>query len=112
MLFSILKTLEDAEQEYRRESPEWKKKEEAYRQWQKDKTSESQARARKNRRREDKDDGTAFDKMDYLQEDAGKDNCIWASFDSQAPIERFSFADSINISKDELEKLIDSLAYH
>ncbi|TDZ15078.1 putative helicase [Colletotrichum orbiculare MAFF 240422] len=113
MLFGILKTLQDAEQEYRQDSPEWKKKEKAYLQWQKNKVSEKPAKVKKSRgRRDDKDDGTAFDKMDHLREDAGKEDNIWASFDIDAPIEKFSFADSVKISKEELEKLIKSLAWH
>ncbi|KAF9871134.1 DEAD/DEAH box helicase [Colletotrichum karsti] len=112
ILFEILENLETAEENYRQTDSEWNKKLQSFRKWREGQKSRKQAKSsRVSNGREDDDDGTTFSKMDQLVDDASQEASPWASFNPEAPIERFSFADSTKISTEELEKLISSLAY-
>ncbi|KAH0428180.1 DEAD/DEAH box helicase [Colletotrichum camelliae] len=112
ILSKVLQRLENAEEKYRSESPEWHKKLKAYRKWQ-DGLAAKKPKSTKasGSRQEDKDDGTAFGKLDHLREDSSQEASKWASFDPSAPIEQFSFADSTKLSKEELDEMIDNLTY-
>ncbi|KAF0322393.1 DEAD/DEAH box helicase [Colletotrichum asianum] len=112
ILSEVLQRLEKAEEKYRAESPEWHKKLRSYQKWQ-DGLAAKKSKSTKSSgsRRDDKDDGTAFGKLDHLREDSSQEASQWASFDPSAPIEQFSFADSTKLSRGELEEMIDNLAY-
>ncbi|KAJ0305409.1 hypothetical protein Brms1b_010819 [Colletotrichum noveboracense] len=112
ILSEVLQRLEKAEEKYRTESPEWHKKLKAYQKWQ-DGLAAKKPKSTKafGSRRDDKDDGTAFGKLDHLREDSSQEASQWASFDPSAPIEQFSLADSTKLSRGELEEMIDNLAY-
>lgn len=109
ILSAVMEALDNAETRYRK-SEEWAKKMQEFQDYKEKKLLESKSKPSVNTR-EDKDDGTAFDRLDYLREEASKGISLWDSFDPDAPIDRFSFADSSKITKVELEKLFASLKY-
>ncbi|KAF6835307.1 dead deah box helicase [Colletotrichum plurivorum] len=107
ILSAIMETLNDAETTYRK-SGEWAKILRDFQAYNEKKLMESKIRPPVNTI-EDRDDGTALDGLDYIREATNKEFSIWDSFDPDAPIDRFSFADSAKITKPELEKIFRSL---
>ncbi|KAF6783589.1 DEAD/DEAH box helicase [Colletotrichum musicola] len=110
ILSTIMEVLDEAETRYRK-SEEWAKKLQDFQAYKEKKSIESLTRPHVNIRGDggDKDDGTAYDRLDYLREEASKEISPWDSFDPDAPIDRFSFADSSKITEVELEQIIASL---
>jgi ATP-dependent RNA helicase DDX60 len=111
ILVKVLETLETAEQEYRETSTEWKVRVNNYERREAQR-ARKQAKTPKatGSRRDDKNDGTASSKMDNLREDASQEASPDASFDPNAPIEQFSFADWTKTSTQELDALIASMS--
>ncbi|KAH7313698.1 hypothetical protein B0I35DRAFT_355734 [Stachybotrys elegans] len=110
ILVTVLRILEHAEQKFRDTNPEWKKKVKNHelREAQRAKTKAKAPKAAG--RRDDKDDGTVLDKTERLR-DESQDAFPESTFDPEAPIEQFNFADSTKISAQELDELISSLAF-
>ncbi|KAL0940461.1 DEAD/DEAH box helicase [Colletotrichum truncatum] len=111
ILVKLQETLRKAEKTYRTSDPEWKRRLSNYNEWQNAQKIKKRAKAPKETgtRRKIETDGTSFDKMDHIREDASQEASKWASFNPAAPIDRFSFADPHKISREELESLIENL---
>ncbi|KAF6794637.1 DEAD/DEAH box helicase [Colletotrichum sojae] len=107
ILSAIMETLNDAETTYRK-SGEWAKILRDFQAYNEKKLVESKIRPPVSTI-EDRDNGTAVDGLDYIREATNKEFSLWDSFDPDAPIDRFSFADSAKITKPELEKIFRSL---
>ncbi|KAI0008241.1 P-loop containing nucleoside triphosphate hydrolase protein [Xylariaceae sp. FL0662B] len=104
ILVTLLKSLKSAEDEYQQTSPEWKIKIAEFEKWKNARTKTPKLP----RSRQVKDDD-GFSKLDLLREDANQEASPWDSFDPDAPLSQFSFADSTKISNTELEERLDTL---
>ncbi|TIC97855.1 putative helicase [Colletotrichum higginsianum] len=120
ILFKLLQLLEDAEQKYRDNNPKWAKTMVAYIKWkeaQDSKAAKKGAKASKingtTNSREDvnaaKDSGAAMTHADFARDDANREISPWESFDPEASLPQFSFADTAKITQEELEERIRSL---
>lgn len=103
--FSVLARLEKAEQRWKESSREWEKKMAEYNDWKndasrRDKISKKQLKA---------DAGAS--KMDMVREAASKDVHPMESFNPEAPLPIFSFADHSKLLPSELEKYVESLEW-
>ncbi|KAM3510492.1 hypothetical protein MY11210_005842 [Beauveria gryllotalpidicola] len=106
----LLDQLERAERAWKNYSPEWAKKVADYKTWKKTKSriqenkTEGKKRPGKSRGQDDEE----MSKIDMMRE-ASVEASKWESFDPEAPLDRFSFADGKKISNSELEPLIERL---
>ncbi|GJC89533.1 putative helicase C694.02 [Colletotrichum liriopes] len=121
ILFKLLQLLLDAEQKYRDNNPKWAKRMAAYIKWkeaQDTKAAKKGANASKisgtTNSREvvhaAKDSGAAMTHADIARDDANREISPWESFDPEAPLPQFSFADTAKITHEELEERICSLS--
>jgi hypothetical protein len=108
LMSKVLSTLQAAESDYRETDPLWKKKLRDYENHQ-NRAAKTKVKAPKKGSR--KEDGSAPSKLDLIRDEASKEVDPWLSFDPDAPIEEFSFADSTKVSKLELNKMIHALRY-
>ena len=101
MVSHILETLEKAEEVWREESPEWKRKIDKWEAW-KTRQKNKERLAQKAARKRDPDD-------ERLQEGEGQS---WESyFDPEDPSPQFSFAGTSSYRKEELLADIGSLSW-
>ncbi|OTA76381.1 hypothetical protein M434DRAFT_402525 [Hypoxylon sp. CO27-5] len=107
----LLKTLESAETKYRNNSPAWKRKLAEFEKWKKARTK-TQGKTEKFLRSRQGDDSEGMSKLDMAREMGSQDESPWNSFDPEAPLPEFSFADMTKISKEELEERLDTLKFH
>ncbi|ORY63865.1 uncharacterized protein BCR38DRAFT_433323 [Pseudomassariella vexata] len=108
-MLSVLELLQEAEQKYRDTSKEWAKKMVAYEDWKKSKTKMKKVVGKVGKSKDQ--DASATTKADLAREEANQEANPWASFDPEAPLPEFSFANTTKISKEELEQRIHSLRY-
>ncbi|KAI1413491.1 P-loop containing nucleoside triphosphate hydrolase protein [Hypoxylon sp. FL1857] len=111
LLGTLLKTLQLAEEKYRDTSPVWKAKISEFEKW-KRACSKTQGKAEKALRNRKGEDGKGLSKLDMAREIGSQEESPWNSFDPDAPLPEFSFADTTKISKAELEERLDTLQYH
>ncbi|KAI1139261.1 P-loop containing nucleoside triphosphate hydrolase protein [Hypoxylon sp. FL0543] len=111
LIATLLKILRSAEAKYRDNSPAWKKKVAEFEKWKKAQ-SKTQGKAEKFLRSRQGDDNEGPSKLDMAREMGSQDESPWKSFDPDAPLPEFSFADTTKISKTELEERLDTLKYH
>ncbi|KAM3499417.1 hypothetical protein MY10362_007323 [Beauveria mimosiformis] len=106
----VLAQLQRAETAWKKRSPDWAKKVADYKAWKKTKSriqenkTEGKKRIGRSRGQEDKE----MSKIDMMRE-ASVEASKWESFDPEAPLDRFSFADGKKISNSELKPLIERL---
>ncbi|KGQ09019.1 putative helicase [Beauveria bassiana D1-5] len=106
----LLAQLERAETAWKKCSPEWAKKVADYKAWKKTKSriqenkTEGKKRPGKSRGQDDEE----MSKIDMMRE-ASVETSKWESFDPEAPLDRFSFAEGKKISNSELKPLIERL---
>ncbi|KAI0114216.1 P-loop containing nucleoside triphosphate hydrolase protein [Hypoxylon sp. NC0597] len=111
LLSILLKTLQSAETKYRDSSPVWKRKLAEFEKWKKAR-SKTQGKAEKFLRSRQGDNNEGMSKLDMAREMGSQDESPWNSFDPDAPLPEFSFADMTKISKTELEERLDTLKFH
>ncbi len=105
----ILQTLTLAESKYRKTDSAWIAKIVEFEAW---KATREAARAKQAKKkastkatgRRGEDDGDGQGKAHSERETASRDVSRWESFDPDAPLARFSFADTTKISNEELEE--------
>lgn len=102
ILFTVLHSLDTAEQRYRVTSPVWKKKMSDFAKW-RAADSKSQARPSRSVRQ------PGMTKADSVREKAELEQSPWSSFHPDDPLAEFSFADMTKISRDEFEDLLAPL---
>jgi superfamily II RNA helicase len=109
-LFGLLETLENKEVEYRKTSLEWAAKVAEFEKW---KRSREKAKFKppKPTRKGKGDDEEGTSRLDLAREEANRETSPWESFDPDAPLAEFSFADMTKISKEELESHLSSLRW-
>jgi superfamily II RNA helicase len=106
-LFDVLTT---AEKKYRATNPAWIAKMAAFEAWKKVQEAGGKAKNPKKastKRRED--DGDEQGKALSARDAANRDVSKWESFDPDAPLAQFSFADNTKISKEELEERLKTI---
>lgn len=109
-LHAVVSQLERAEVVWKGASPQWIKKLSEYNTWQKQDAAQK-ARAEKlqtkpsKSRSQDDDASSNIDRMRQGSAEPSK----WASFDPDAPLEMFSFADHTKLSNSELDDFISTL---
>ena len=110
----MLKRLERSEETYKATSPAWQRKIETWRSYkklleQKEKKSSSQKKSERRRRNDDDDDPRAS-KSERMKEDSElTSSSEWASFDPEAHLDQFSFADPRKVELAELQKFCEKL---
>ena len=101
-VYSLLAELEEAEEEWRESSPEWKEKMRAYEFWLARAKQREKQKERAAKQRPDEGDGP---------QDTAPDISWEASFDPSEPSKDFSFAGNyVNVSKEDVDNEIARLA--
>lgn len=105
--FRLLQDLTHAEESFQSSNPEWKRKLAKFEQWKKatEKTEALNKNGSKAKSKGKRDDDDVDD--DHLREDPSS----WATFDPDAPLPQFSFADETKLTKSELNETIYSLRF-
>ncbi len=108
VLKQVLEQLERAENQWKRTSPEWAKTMASFRGWK----LQSKLQAKKTtslriEKGQDKDDRVS--KADVAREEGNREHSRWESFNPDAPVGMFSFADQTKLDTATLEKAISRL---
>ncbi|RYO90005.1 hypothetical protein DL764_008518 [Monosporascus ibericus] len=106
----LLDNLERAEDLYR-EGSEWKAKMAEFEKWKKA-NSKIQAKSAKQASKRQSKESEGLNKFELLREKATQEDSPWKSFNPDDPIVEFSLADNTKISKEELDKRVDTLEGH
>lgn len=109
-LAGLLSTLEETEAEYRKNSSDWASKVADFEKWKKAR-EKSKFKPPKATKKGKGDDEEGNSRLDLAREEANRDTSPWESFDPEAPLAEFSLADHTKISKEELEKHLNSLKW-
>ncbi|KAK3987235.1 hypothetical protein QBC44DRAFT_331951 [Cladorrhinum sp. PSN332] len=103
----VLGVLITAETQFRETDPVWIRKMTAFREWEKARDARLAKTATKKvtskRKGDDEDDGP-LGKAESAREEASQDGSTWASFDPEAPLAQYSFADTTSMTATELEE--------
>ncbi|KAJ3492609.1 hypothetical protein NLG97_g5275 [Lecanicillium saksenae] len=108
----VLRQLEQAEDAWKESSKEWTKKLSEYNAWKKSR-SEGKPPNQNTKERpslKGEHDSENMSKIDMLR-DSAVEVSKWDSFDPDAPLDRFSFADGKKIAESELDKLIERIKH-
>lgn len=106
----LLNTLETAEKVFKKDDRTWAAKMALFERWKsnfesmKRKTSKAPKTTGKRQ-----DDGEKPSKSEQQRDDANRETSKWASFDPDAPLSQFSFADTTKMTQTEVKERIDSL---
>ncbi|KAK3352620.1 hypothetical protein B0T25DRAFT_189350 [Lasiosphaeria hispida] len=105
----LLGTLRAAENKYRETTPAWISKMADYERWRKAREAAKAKGAKKPaaRRRDDEDGGS---KADQARDEASRDTSKWDSFNPEAPLPQFSFADTSKMSNFEFEERMRTMS--
>jgi ATP-dependent RNA helicase DDX60 len=121
---TIMKELEEAEEKFRKTNPKWLEKLEVFKEWQAKKESVAST-AKKSKRKQattssgdngqkgSRDGGShkGSSQRERMMEDASAEYSKWESFDPNAPIDEFSFANQHQLLPSEFKELEDQLIY-
>ncbi|KAK4465798.1 hypothetical protein QBC42DRAFT_167955 [Cladorrhinum samala] len=102
----VLGVLIAAETKFRETDPTWIRKMDTFREWEKARDARLARTAKKaptKRKGDDEDDGP-LGKAESARDEASQDGSAWASFDPEAPLPQYSFADSTSMTASELEE--------
>lgn len=104
----ICAMLVESETEWKDNSAEWAQKVKDYEAW---KRSEDNQQSRRvvQRNRGDGGDDSRMSKQEQLREEANVETSRWASFNPNAPLDRFSFADATKMQALEANEMIRPL---
>ncbi|KJZ77816.1 hypothetical protein HIM_02993 [Hirsutella minnesotensis 3608] len=109
-LETVLKHLVKAEQFWKKSSLEWAKKINRYETWRKTQAEDARSEKQTSSKGQKKDNQECS-KQDKIRDEASKETSSWASFDPEAPIAEFSFANYSKTAAHELEEHIAKLNY-
>ncbi|VUC37465.1 unnamed protein product [Clonostachys rosea] len=104
--------LEEAESLWKASSPEWARTMDRYEAWQRNKKNpvKESKKAKAPQRAKNKDgDADKLSKMDIVQSEASIELSPWDSFDPDAPLDQFSFADNVKLQRSEVNEYLDKL---
>lgn len=105
-LFDVLIT---AEKKYRATNPAWIAKMASFEAWKKVQEVSGKAKNPKKASTKRQDDGDEQGKAHSARDAANRDVSKWESFDPDAPLAQFSFADNTKITKEELEQRLKTI---
>ncbi|KAI1213214.1 P-loop containing nucleoside triphosphate hydrolase protein [Annulohypoxylon truncatum] len=111
LLKTILETLESAETKHKQNSAKWKGTIAEFERWRRI-HSKAQGKAEKLLRGQQGKDDEGMSKADMMREMASQEQSPWASFDPDAPLSQFSFADTTKMTQAELDERLDTLRGH
>ncbi|KAL7915248.1 hypothetical protein GGI35DRAFT_466787 [Trichoderma velutinum] len=97
-----------AEKEWKDNSAEWAQKVKDYEAWKRSDDSQQSRRVVQRNRGDDGDD-SRMSKQEQLREEANVETSRWASFNPNAPLDRFSFADTTKMQVLEANEMIRPL---
>jgi superfamily II DNA or RNA helicase len=110
-LAGLLKTLEDTETEHRNSSQAWAAKVAEFEKWKKSREKAKFKPPKATKKGKGGDDEEGNSRLDLAREEANRDTSPWESFDPEAPLPEFSFADTSKISTEELDRHLDNLKW-
>ncbi|CAH0053142.1 unnamed protein product [Clonostachys solani] len=109
----VVAKLKEAEDLWKESSPEWRRTMDRYQAWQRgnEKRPGNESKKTKASLKTKNKDGDAdkLSKMDIIQSEASIELSPWDSFDPDAPLDQFSFADSVKLQLSELNEHLDKL---
>ncbi|KAK5987164.1 putative helicase [Cladobotryum mycophilum] len=105
---ALLEQLESAEEQWKSKSTEWTQKLEQFELWKKSNTKKPKVIVL-SRSRDPAGDGAKVSRLDLIREEASFESTPWESFDPDAPLGRFSFADATRMLPSEVEESIKPL---
>lgn len=103
----ICAMLLESEKEWKEDSVEWAQKVKDYEAWKRSEASQPSRRVVQRKRGEGSDSGMS--KQEQLREEANVEISPWASFNPNAPLERFSFADTTKMQASEANEMVRPL---
>ncbi|KPM36666.1 putative helicase [Neonectria ditissima] len=106
----ILKRMEEKEHQWKGTNTGWLKKIKEYKKWLSQKASACDA-IPPTRSKTRGGDAENMTKLDLARDAASTEISIWESFDPNAPLEDFSFADSTKMQKSDLDAMIRKLKW-
>lgn len=108
----VLSLLEKAEKEWKDSSPKWAKTLKDYAAWRKTKVEVkvNKSEGRKKSSKKGVQDDEELSKIDMIR-DASVEASKWESFDPEAPLGQFSFANIKVVPDSELQRLMENLSY-
>ncbi|KAF2455466.1 hypothetical protein BDY21DRAFT_365243 [Lineolata rhizophorae] len=98
----ITEQLVESEKKYKESSPKWKHKIAQHNRWKKEQEKQKKKPVRATQKKGAKVDEEGLSKADLQREKADVDTSPWASFDPDAPVENFHFADFKKVQMSEL----------
>lgn len=113
VLRELYDTLGSAEAAYKQHDSKWLKKLAGFEEWKKRreraKTKDTKIKQTKKTGSRDEDDDGAMSKGDRARDAANREMSVWDSFDPEAPLQQFSFADNTKLTQEELNTRLKSL---
>ncbi|KAH6623294.1 hypothetical protein F5144DRAFT_457365, partial [Chaetomium tenue] len=105
----LFEVLTMAEKKYRATNPAWIAKMAAFEAWKKAQEASKGKNPKKASSKRREEDGDEQGKANSARDAANRDVSKWESFDPDAPLAQFSFADNTKISKEELEERLRTI---
>ncbi|KHE88629.1 hypothetical protein GE21DRAFT_6037 [Neurospora crassa] len=113
VLRELYETLKSAEAAYKQHDSKWLKKLAGFEEWKKRresaKTKDTKMKQTKKTGLRNEDDDGAMSKGDRARDAANRELSVWDSFDPEAPLQQFSFADNTKLTQEELNTRLKSL---
>lgn len=103
----ICAMLLESEKDWKESSVEWAQKIKDYEDWKRSEASQQSRRVVQRNRGEGSD--SRMSKQEQLREEANVETSAWASFNPNAPLDRFSFADTTKMQALEANEMIRPL---
>ncbi|KAL8811188.1 MAG: hypothetical protein Q9200_001999 [Gallowayella weberi] len=108
---TIMKQLQDAENDMKRSSPAWKSKIQGYEQYLANKSKQNTKRSAVPKKKGKANDDEPTSKADKMQDAASEEASPYANFNPDAPVEGFHFANKAKCEADELAAIHRELKY-
>lgn len=106
----VLNQLVHAENSWKHSDLRWAQKMTEYEAWKKT-SSHPKCQKKRGGSTFRPQEGSGFSKIDLAREEASKEFSMWESFDPEAPLDMFSFADRTKLLDSELDSIVHSLKY-
>lgn len=106
---AVVEQLTTAEQEQVKSGNAWARKLEKFEEWKKVKEKASSKTAKKTKKGAENDDDERTSKLDMQREAAGAEASPWETFDPEAPVDGYHFADYSKVLLSEMEIYVKQL---
>lgn len=108
---AVLRELSSRETEWKRTDPGWKDTMREFEQWQKEKPKKELEVKVPKRTKDDKGDSNKVSGLEVTKAAASVEASQWESFDPEAPLEQYSFADHSKLLPSEFEEMTRKLQW-